>query len=110
VGRGAFIQSVLSSVTRPDRGYGHVSAVGSLLGLRGSVARLPLVLLASLILLVAAYRQVIGRYITVLLMFTVFTNFNTVFFPQYFAWVIPFIVLAAEERAAPRPREAPGVT
>lgn len=107
---GAFIQSILNSVTRPDRGYGHLSAVGSLLGLRGSVARLPLVLLASLILLVAAHRQVIGRYITVLLMFTVFTDFNTVFFPQYFAWVIPFIVLAAEERAAPRPREASGVT
>lgn len=106
----AFIQSILISVTRPDRGYGHVSAVGSLLGLRGSVARIPLVFLASLILLVAAYRQVIGRYTTVLLMFTVFTDFNTVLFPQYFAWVIPFIVLAAGERNASQPREAPGVT
>jgi len=107
---GAFVRSILSSVTRPDRGYGHVSAVGSLLGLRGGVARIPLVLVASLILLVAAYRQVIGHYTTVLLMFTVFTDFNTVLFPQYFVWAIPFIVLAAMERAAERPREIAGAT
>jgi hypothetical protein len=107
---GAFVQSILASVTRPAAAYGHVSAVGALLGLRGSVARIPLVLLASLILLVAAYRQVIGRYTTVLLMFTVFTDFNTVLFPQYFAWVIPFIVLAAGERAPARSREVSDVT
>lgn len=106
----AFIGSILSSVTRPDRGYGHVSAVGSLLGLRGSLARIPLLLLASLILLVAAHRQVIGRYTTVLLMFAVVTDFNTVLFPQYFVWAIPFIVLAAGERAAARPRDVSGAT
>jgi hypothetical protein len=105
---GAFIRSILSPVTRPAGGYAHVSAVGSLLGLRGSAARIPLLLLAALIPLVAAHRQVIGRYTTVLLMFTVFTDFNTVLFPQYFAWVIPFVVLAAGERAATRPREATG--
>jgi hypothetical protein len=107
---GALVRSILASVTRPAAAYGHVSAVGSLLGLRGGVARIPLVLLACLILLVAAYRQVIGRYTTVLLMFTVFTDFNTVLFPQYFAWVIPFIVLAAGERAPARPSEVPDVT
>ena len=107
---GAFIRSILISAIRPAAAYGHVSAVGSLLGLRGGVARIPLLFLASLIVLVAAYRQVIGRYTTVLLMFTVFTDFNTVLFPQYFAWVIPFIVLAATERSQTRSREAPGVT
>jgi len=66
--------------------------------------------LASLIVLVAAYRQVIGRYTILLLMFTVFTGFHTVLFPQYFAWVIPFIVLAAGEHTHPRSRAAPGVT
>jgi uncharacterized membrane protein len=106
----AFAQSILSPVTRPPDGYAHVSAVGSLLGLRGGMARVPLLFLTALILLVAAYRQVIGRYTTVLFMFTAFTDFNTVLFPQYFAWVIPFIVLAAGERAETRPRDAPGVT
>jgi hypothetical protein len=106
---GAFIRSILASVTRPAAAYGHVSAIGSLLGLRGGVARIPLLLLSCLILLGAAYRQVIGRYTTVLLMFTVFTDFNTVLFPQYFAWVIPFIVLAAGEHTQTRPQEAPGV-
>jgi len=67
-------------------------------------------LLATLILLVAASYQAIGQYTTILLMFTVLTDFNTVLFPQYFAWVIPFIVLAAGEHAEARLREAPGGT
>jgi hypothetical protein len=104
----AFANSIWSSAVRPAAGYGHVSAVGSLLGLRGGPARIPLLLLATLILFVAASYQAIGRYTTILLMFTVFTDFNTVLFPQYFAWVIPFIVLAAGEHAEARLREAPG--
>jgi hypothetical protein len=107
---GAFTRSILSSVTRPSDGYAHVSAVGSLLGLRGGLARVPLLLLLTLVVLVAAHRQVIGRYAAVLLMFAAFTDFNTVLFPQYFAWVIPFIVLAAGERAAVPSRTAPGAT
>jgi hypothetical protein len=106
----AFVSSIWSSAVRPAAGYGHVSAVGSLLGLHGGPARIPLLLLASLILLVAASYQAIGRYTTILLMFTVFTDFNTVLFPQYFAWVIPFIVLAAGEHVEVRLREAPGGT
>jgi uncharacterized membrane protein len=105
----AFVQSMVSPVIRPAGGYAHVSAVGSLLGLRGGVARVPLLVVACLILFVAASRQVIGRYTTVLLMFAAFTDFNTVLFPQYLAWAIPFIVLAAGERGAAR-REASGAT
>jgi len=106
----AFIGSVLSPAMRPADGYAHVSAVGSLLGLRGGLARIPLLVVVAFILLVAAHRQVIGRYTTVLLMFVAFTDFNTVLFPQYFAWVIPFIVLAAVERGGARPREIAGLT
>jgi hypothetical protein len=43
-------------------------------------------------------------------MLTVFTDFNTVLCPQYFAWVIPFVVLAAGGCPGTRPRETPGVT
>ena len=98
----AFARSPLLSVTRPPDGYAHVSAVGSLVGLRGSPAEIPLCLLLTLLVLVAAHRQVIGRYMAVFLAFAVFTDFNTVLFPQYFAWAIPFIVLAAGERALSR--------
>ena len=84
----AFVSSIWSSAVRPAAGYGHVSAVGSLLGLHGGPARIPLLLLATLILYIVSY-QAIGQYTTILLMFTVLTDFNTVLFPQYFAWVIP---------------------
>ena len=107
---GAFARSILSSVTRPSDAYGHISAVGTLLGLRGGLARAPLLLLLTLVVLIAAHRQVIGRYTAVHLMFATFTDFNTVLFPQYFAWVVPFIVLAAGERAAAPPRAATGST
>lgn len=105
---GAFTRSILGSVIRPSDGYGHISAVGTLLGLRGGLARVPLLLLLTLVVLIAAHRQVIGRYTAVLLMFTTFTDFNTVLFPQYFAWVVPFIVLAAGERAAAPPGAVTG--
>jgi hypothetical protein len=107
---GAFTRSILSSVVRSRDGYAHVSAVGSLLGLRGGWARVPLLLLLTLVVLVAAHRQVIGRYTAVLLMFAAFTDFNTVLFPQYFVWVIPFIALAAGEGAAVPSRAVPEAT
>ncbi len=106
----AFTRSILSSVTRPAGGHVSVSALGSLLGLEGSVARIPLLLLLTLVVLVVAHREVIGRYTAVLLMFAAFTDFNTVLFLQYFVWVVPFIVLAAGERAAAPPRAARGAT
>jgi uncharacterized membrane protein len=105
---GAFTRSVLSSVTRPSDAYAHISAVGTLLGLRGGLARVPLLLLLTLVVLIAAHRRVIGRYTAVLLMFATFTDFNTVLFPQYFAWVVPFIVLAAGEHTAAPPRAVMG--
>jgi hypothetical protein len=45
----------------------------------------------------------------VLLVFVVFVGFNSVLFPQYLIWVVPFLPLAVgewlEERpAAPAPR------
>jgi uncharacterized membrane protein len=92
---GAFVRSLLGPVTRPSESLAHVSAVSSLLGLRGSLAHIPMLLLWILLVLVAAHQRVIGRYMTILLVFTVFTDFHTVLFPQYFAWAIPFIVLAA---------------
>jgi hypothetical protein len=64
----------------------------------------------ALILLITAARPVIGRYTAILLMFATFIGFNTVLFPQYFVWLIPFIVLAAGEGAETRPREVLSTT
>jgi uncharacterized membrane protein len=105
---GAFTQSILGSLTRPADSHVHVSAVGTLLGLRGGVARFPLLLLLALVVLVAAHRQLIGRYTAVLLTFVAFTDFNPVLFPQYFVWIIPFIVLTAGERGEASSRALTG--
>jgi uncharacterized membrane protein len=106
----AFTQSIVSSVTRPADSRAYGSAIGTVLGLRGGVARIPLLLLLALIVLVAAHRQLIGRYMAVLLTFFAFTDFNPVLFPQYFVWIIPFIVLTAGELAEAPSRAVTGAT
>jgi hypothetical protein len=46
----------------------------------------------------ATARAEIGRYLGVLLILATFVDFNTVFYLQYMAWVVPFIVLASLDR------------
>ncbi len=93
----AFVRSILFSATR--NADSHVSAFSfdTQLGLTGLPARLPMLLLIALVL-VAAARGEIGRYLAVLLVFATFLDFNTVFFLQYVAWTVPFLVLAALDR------------
>jgi hypothetical protein len=55
-------------------------------------------LLLVALVLVAAARGEIGRYLAVLLVFATFMDFNTVFFLQYVTWTVPFLVLAALDR------------
>jgi hypothetical protein len=95
----AFVRSILFSATRdPDS---HVSALSFVakLGLTGLAARLPMLLLMSLVLL-AAGRGEIGRYLAVLLLLVTFVDFNAVFYLQYMAWLVPFLVLAVLDRRA----------
>jgi hypothetical protein len=91
----AFGRSLLVPMTR--EAASHVSAaaaVGTLAGLSGFPARVPMVALALLVM-VAAARGEIGRYRSVLLVLAVFTDFDPVLFLQYLAWIVPFLVLAA---------------
>jgi hypothetical protein len=76
-------------------GGGHLkaAAAGSLAGL---VARVPMWLLTAGVA-IAAVRGEIGRYLSVLLVLAVFTDFNAVIFVEYLAWAVPFLVLAACE-------------
>ena len=63
-------------------------------------------LLLVALVLVAAARGEIGRYLAVVLVLATFLDFNTVFFLQYMTWTVPFLVLAVLDR---RPRAAQSV-
>jgi uncharacterized membrane protein len=95
----AFLRSVLFSATRdPDS---HITAVSlpAKVGLAGLPGRLPMLLLMGLVLWAAA-RGEVGRYLAVLLILVTFVDFNAVFYLQYMAWLVPFLVLAALDRRA----------
>lgn len=93
----AFVRSILFSATRNADSHVRAFSFDTQLGLTGLPARLPMLLLVALVL-VAAARGEIGRYLAVLLVFATLVDFNTVFFLQYVAWTVPFLVLAALDR------------
>ena len=93
----AFVRSILFSATRNANSRVSAFSFDANLGLTGLPARLPMLLLIALVL-VAAARGEIGRYLAVLLVFATFMDFNSVFFLQYVAWTVPFLVLAALDR------------
>jgi len=98
----AFVRSILFSATRdPDS---HVAAISidAKLGLLGPVGRLPMLLVMSLVF-VATARGEIGRYLSVLLILATFVDFNSVFYLQYVAWLVPLVVLASQDRGHRRP-------
>jgi uncharacterized membrane protein len=100
----AFVRSILFSATRDADSHVRALSFDTQLGLTGLAARLPMLLLIALVL-VAAARGEIGRYLAVVLVLATFLDFNTVFFLQYVAWIVPFLVLATLDR---RPRAARG--
>jgi len=100
----AFVRALLFSVARAADSHVSARSADALLGLVGIPARLPMAILMALVYVAAARRQV-GRYLAVLLVLTVFVDFNAVLFLQYMAWVVPFLVLpACDQPQAPRPR------
>jgi hypothetical protein len=52
-------------------------------------------LLVMGLVFVATARGEIGRYLGVLLILATFVDFNTVFYLQYMAWLVPFMVLVS---------------
>jgi uncharacterized membrane protein len=89
-----FARSILFSATRDPDSHVPALSFGEQVGLTGLPGRLPMLLLMGLVL-VAAARGEIGRYLAVLLVLATFVDFNAVFYLQYVAWLIPFLVLAA---------------
>jgi uncharacterized membrane protein len=88
-----FLHSVAFSVTRTSESALGVPSLDWRLGWSGLGARLPM--LAVMATVFAAYRsRSIGLYMACLLVMTVFLEFNTVLFRQYFVWTIPLLLLA----------------
>jgi hypothetical protein len=95
----AFLRSVLFSATRDPESHITALSLPAKIGLVGLPGRLPMLLLMGLVLAAAA-RGEIGRYLAVLLLLVTFVDFNAVFYLQYMAWLVPFLVLAALDRRA----------
>lgn len=99
-----FFKSILFSATRKPDTHLSAASLDALIGLKipdfiGIRAKLPMLFLMILVFLSAMKRQ-IGIYASVLLIMSVFVNFNSVLFLQYFSWVVPFILLAILEMIA----------
>ncbi len=97
-----FFKSILFSATRnPSVHFASVHfeamSLDGLIGLKipefvGIKAKLPMLFMMSLVFLSAIKRQ-IGIYTSVLLIMSVFVDFNSVLFNQYLCWIVPFIPL-----------------
>jgi uncharacterized membrane protein len=93
----AFLRSILFSATRDPASHITALSLPGKIGLIGLPGRLPMFLLMGLVLWAAA-RGEVGRYLAVLLLLVTFVDFNAVFYLQYMAWLVPFLALAALDR------------
>jgi hypothetical protein len=91
-----FARSILFSVTRLPTTHLKVPSLDAWLGWEGTAARIPLVVLLLAVYWLAV-RRIGGKYLPAALAFTVFISFNAVLFNQYFAWLIPFLLLMVVE-------------
>jgi hypothetical protein len=92
----AFVTSVFISVTRNPVVIGNAYSLDVLIGLVGFPGKIPMLLLVLLVYW-ASFKHLIGKATAVLLIHLAFVGFNSVYFPSYFVWVIPFIPLSIYE-------------
>jgi uncharacterized membrane protein len=104
-----FFKSVWFSMTRLPANEVNVADLAWLTGWTGLAARLPMLALLVLLYVLVCRRQ-IGRHLAVLLTFAVFLDFNSVLFPQYMCWLVPFVPLSVLDWTAGRPTAASEVT
>lgn len=91
-----FIKSVGFSATRDALTQFGADSVDVAANLSGLVARTPMLAILLAVYFIAA-RKAAGRYTTAMLIMAIFIGFNPVLFIQYFAWLMPFLPLAAGE-------------
>lgn len=94
----SFRASMVYSLTREAENHFKVASLDELLTVMypwftGIVARVPLIAMMLLIYLGALRRQV-PLFFGVLLVMSVFIDFNSVVFRQYFTWLVPMVLLA----------------
>jgi hypothetical protein len=90
---GGFIKSVLLSATRNPESHFGIPSLDALLVWSGIPAKIPMLGL-MLITLMVAWKRKIDHFGAALLVMAIFTDFNSVLFRQYMAWVVPLIPLA----------------
>jgi hypothetical protein len=94
----SFRASMVYSLTREAENHFKVASLDELLTVMypwftGFLARLPMIGLMLLIYLGAMRRQV-SLFFAVLLIMSVFIDFDSVVFRQYFTWLVPMVLLA----------------
>ncbi len=86
------VKSVLFSVTREPADDLRLASLDAWMGWLGWPGRLPMFALLVLTY-VLAWRRKVGLYTGPLLVMATFVSFNTVFFRQYVAWIVPLLPL-----------------
>ncbi|HEU5098741.1 MAG TPA: hypothetical protein VFU22_06970 [Roseiflexaceae bacterium] len=94
----SFVASMAYSLTREAENHFRVASLDELLTVMypwftGFLARLPMIALMLLIYL-GALRGQISLFFSVLLVMSVFIDFDSVVFRQYFTWLVPMVLLA----------------
>jgi uncharacterized membrane protein len=102
-----FFKSIIFSATRFATNHFKVSSFDELIAeampnFVGIPAKLPMLFLMALVYLVAM-RHNLSMYAAILLILSIFVEFNSVLFRQYMTWVVPFIPLAVCNPAHRRP-------
>ena len=94
-----FMKSILFSTTRGSANQFKLLPLEQIVqqivpNFVGVSARLPMLFLMLLTYISALHRK-IGMYLSVLLIMSIFADFNSVIFRQYMIWILPFAPLAA---------------
>jgi hypothetical protein len=87
------VKSELFSITREPADDLRLASLDAWMGWLGWPGRLPMFALLMLTYALA-WRRKVGLYTGPLLVMATFVGFNTVFFRQYVAWIIPLLPLA----------------
>ncbi len=97
-----FVKSILFSGTRLAEDSVGASSFDARIGLEGLTARIPLLLLMSL-LYIAAYQGVLKPWGSAAFCFALFLSFNSVVFTLYICWLMSLVPLAVVEWMEPLP-------
>jgi hypothetical protein len=91
-----FIRSIAFSATRDATNSYTWESIDIVANLKGLIGRLP-ILAVLVTAYFASWQKALGHYAAAMLVMATFIAFNPVLYVQYFAWVMPLLLLAASE-------------